>query len=81
MKAQQNRQDKDTWHSRKYSLPQVKPKILKSGLTAEQEIQIGLDMIPMFKAKEEEAQQQYDRIIEVKQELNALKADLGILSA
>jgi|LauGreDrversion4_2_1035121.scaffolds.fasta_scaffold363506_1 hypothetical protein len=38
MKAQQNRQDKDTWHSRKYSLPQVKPKILKSGLTAEQEI-------------------------------------------
>ena len=32
------------------------PKKLKSGLTQEQEIQIGLEMIPMFKAKEEEAQ-------------------------
>jgi hypothetical protein len=30
-------------------------------------------MIPMFKAKEEEAQQQYDKILKVKQQMNELK--------
>jgi hypothetical protein len=35
----------------------VKPvKKQRTGLTQNQQIQIGLDMIPMFKAKEQEAQ-------------------------
>ena len=42
------------------------PKKLKNGLTQEQEIQIGLEMIPMFKAKEEEAQQQFEKLQSVK---------------
>jgi hypothetical protein len=43
---------------------------LKNGLTQEQEIQIGLEMIPMFKAKEEEAQHQYNKLNEIKNQLN-----------
>ena len=34
----------------------------KSGLTKEEEIQIGLDMIPMFQAKEEELTQVQNKI-------------------
>lgn len=36
-------------------------------------------MIPMFKAKEEEAQQQYEKILKVKQQMNELKDQLGII--
>lgn len=32
----------------------------------------------MFKAKEEEAQQKYDKILELKSQFNQLKSDLGI---
>jgi len=35
-------------------------------------------MIPMFKAKEEEAQLKYEKIMEVKQQLNQFKDELGI---
>ena len=45
-------------------------KKLKNGLTQEQEIQIGLEMIPMFKAKEEEAQMKYDKLQAVKSQLD-----------
>ena len=35
-------------------------------------------MIPMFKAKEEEAQHKYEKIIEVKNQLNQFKDEMGI---
>ena len=38
----------------------------RARLTQDQEIQIGLEMIPMFKAKEEEAQLKLSKISEVK---------------
>ena len=54
-------------------IPEVPQKRLKNGLTLDQEIQIGLDMIPMFKKTEEEAQCEYDKIMEVKQRLNQIR--------
>ena len=50
-------------------VPDLPSKKLKNGLTQDQEIQIGLDMIPMFKRTEEEAQHEYDKIMQVKQRL------------
>ena len=49
-KAQKHTAHKTDWYS---EFKEAKKK--KNGLTQEQEIQIGLEMIPMFKAKEEEA--------------------------
>jgi hypothetical protein len=37
-------------------------------------------MIPMFKAKEEEAQQQYEKLQSVKTQLDKFKGELGICS-
>ena len=54
-----------------------KPKRLKNGLTQDQEIQIGLEMIPMFKAKEEEAVQQYEKIMGLQQNLKQLSTEVG----
>jgi hypothetical protein len=48
------------------------------GLTKEQEIQIGLDMIPMFQAKEEELSHYQDKIKGVRDELTAFKKEHGI---
>jgi hypothetical protein len=72
LKAQQqknnNQNGKTTdWFSQMAKPPQKK---LKNGLTQEQEIQIGLEMIPMFKAKEEEAQLKYDKLQAVKSQLD-----------
>ena len=41
----------------------------RSGLTKEEEIQIGLDMIPMFQAKEEELLMKKEKIQNLKAEL------------
>jgi len=41
----------------------------------DQEIQIGLDMIPMFKRTEEEAQLEYNKIMEVSKELDKIRDD------
>ncbi len=35
-------------------------------------------MIPMFKAKEEEAKQQYEKLLDVKHQLNQFKDELGM---
>ena len=50
----------------------------KNGLTQEQEIQIGLEMIPMFKAKEEEAQLKFDKLQAVKSQLDQFKDEMGM---
>ena len=89
MKAQQNADGKDKSWFQKFRNPDLvsqpseptitpAPKKLKNGLTADQEIQIGLDMIPMFKTKEEEALHQYEKILEVKQNLKQIGDDFGI---
>ena len=57
---------------------QQQPQKLKNGLTQDQEIQIGLEMIPMFKAKEEECLIQYERIQDVKKNLSQVTDEFGI---
>ena len=42
---------------------------IKMGLTKEQEIQIGLDMIPMFKAKEHDLTCEYDKLKNINEQL------------
>jgi hypothetical protein len=73
LKAQ--KQEKQTDWFKQLTTPK---KVLKNGLTEAQEITIGLEMIPMFKAKEEEAKHEYDKLISVKQELLNLSEGLGI---
>lgn len=72
-KAQEGKKQTD-WFSQMQEQPQARKSCKRlGGLTQDQEIQIGLEMIPMFKAKEEEAQHKFDKIMEVKQQLNEFK--------
>lgn len=48
------------------------------GLTKEDEIKIGLEMIPMFQAKEEELTLKFEKIKNVRNELEAFKEEHGI---
>lgn len=47
-------------------------------MTREDEIQIGLEMIPMFQAKEEELTIKFEKIKNVRDELEAFKEEHGI---
>ena len=50
----------------------------KYKLSKEQEIQIGLDMIPMFQAKEEELTHQHNKLKGLRQEIQGYMNDQGI---
>ncbi len=76
MKAQLLSKQPD-WFTR-VQQQQQQPQKLKNGLTQDQEIQIGLEMIPMFKAKEEECLIQYERIQDVKKNLSQVTDEFGI---
>lgn len=51
---------------------------IKIGLSKEDEINIGLEMIPMFQAKEEELTAKFEKIKMLKDELNSFKKAEGI---
>lgn len=53
--------------------------ITKCALSKEDKIQVGLDMIPMFQAKEEELTLKYEKIKSLKDELKSFKEGQGMV--
>ena len=51
---------------------------MKMGLSKEDEIRIGLEMIPMFQAKEQELTSQYDKLKGLEEELKVFREEQGL---
>lgn len=83
MRAQQMKKDKESdWFTKlngpRESLPSVKKPPIKTGISKEDEIKIGLEMVPMYRHAEMELTQKFDKIKGVREEINAFKEEHNI---
>ena len=77
-----NKGKESDWFSKingpRESLPAVKKPPIKVGISKEDEIKIGLEMVPMYRHAEMELTQQFDKIKGVRDEINAFKEEHNI---